>query len=40
MLCARRGESWKQKQLTLYPSSLIVAAADAPASPEPTTRTW
>src|SRR5689334_8019102 len=39
MLCARRGESWKQKQRTLYPSSLSVAAADAPASPEPTTMT-
>src|SRR6185437_5415898 len=34
---ARRGESWKQKQLTLYPSSPSVAAADPPARPEPTT---
>src|SRR6185312_4670440 len=39
MLCARRGESWKQKHRTLYPSSLSVAAADAPASPLPTTIT-
>src|SRR5688572_10325887 len=37
MLCARRGESWKQKHFTLYPSSASVAAADPPASPEPTT---
>src|ERR687894_122860 len=39
MLCARRGESWKKKHLTLYPSSLIVAAADAPARPLPTMST-
>src|SRR6185437_4377538 len=39
MLCARRGESWKQKHLTLYPSSLSDAAADPPASPDPTTIT-
>src|SRR6478672_1868941 len=39
MLCARRGESWKQKHLTLYPSSLRLAAAAPPASPEPTTIT-
>src|SRR5687768_12307197 len=38
-LCARRGLSWKQKQWTSYPSSASVAAAEAPASPEPTTRT-
>src|SRR6266699_6443921 len=38
--CARRGESWKQKQETWYPSSASDAAAEAPASPEPTTRTW
>ena len=38
--CARRGESWKQKQETWYPSSARDAAAEAPASPEPTTRTW
>src|ERR1700756_522723 len=37
MLCARRGESWKQKHLTLYPSSPSVAAADAPARPLPMT---
>src|SRR6478672_4300610 len=37
ILCARRGESWKQKHLTLYPSSPKVAAAEAPASPLPTT---
>src|SRR5947207_511476 len=37
MECARRGESWKQKHLTLYPSSPSVAAADPPASPDPTT---
>src|SRR5690349_4169224 len=36
--CARRGESWKLKHLTLYPSSPSVAAADPPARPEPTTR--
>src|SRR2546427_3532288 len=36
--CARRAESWKQKQETLYPSSASDAAADAPASPEPTDR--
>src|SRR5690349_25151765 len=39
MECARRGESWKQKHLTLYPSSLIVAAAAPPARPVPTTMT-
>src|SRR5689334_12786500 len=39
MLWARRGESWKQKHLTLYPSSLRLAAAAPPASPEPTTIT-
>src|SRR5689334_15176428 len=39
MECARRGESWKQKHLTLYPSSLIVAAAAPPARPLPTTMT-
>src|SRR5437016_10422651 len=38
--CARRGESWKQKHETAYPSSASDAAADAPASPEPTTMTW
>src|SRR5215475_73926 len=37
MECARRGLSWKQKALTLYPSSPKVAAAEAPASPVPTT---
>src|SRR3972149_3572277 len=37
---ARRGESWKQKQETWYPSSAREAAADAPASPDPTTMTW
>src|SRR5687767_4886841 len=39
MLWARRGESWKQKHFTTYPSSLRVAAADAPARPLPTTST-
>src|SRR4051794_30279516 len=39
MLCARRGESWKQKHRTLYPSSARLAAALAPASPVPTTTT-
>src|SRR5438128_1901573 len=39
MLCARRGLSWKQKHRTWYPSSASVAAAAAPASPLPTTRT-
>src|SRR5690349_19698103 len=39
MLWARRGESWKQKHLTWYPSSLNVAAAEAPARPLPTTST-
>src|SRR6185503_13142752 len=39
MLCARRGLSWKQKHWTWYPSSARVAAAEAPASPEPTTST-
>src|SRR5471032_2386925 len=37
--CARRGESWKQKQLTRYPSSESDADALAPASPDPTTIT-
>src|SRR5262245_66208868 len=37
MECARRGLSWKQKALTLYPSSPNVAAAAAPANPVPTT---
>src|SRR5688572_608536 len=37
--CARRGESWKQKQATSYPSSASVAAAAPPARPEPTTMT-
>src|SRR5580704_13929016 len=37
ILCARRGESWKQKHLTPYPSSPKVAAAEAPARPLPTT---
>src|ERR1700682_1973202 len=37
MLCARRGLPWKQKHLTLYPNSPSDAAADAPASPDPTT---
>src|SRR5215472_745411 len=37
MECARRGESWKQKQSTLYPNSPRLAAADPPARPEPTT---
>src|SRR5580704_14247446 len=37
ILCARRGESWKQKHFTLYPSSPRVAAAEAPARPLPTT---
>src|ERR1017187_6460695 len=36
MECARRGESWKQKHWTLYPNSPSVAAADPPASPDPT----
>src|SRR5271169_4094094 len=36
---ARRGESWKQKDLTLYPNSPSVAAAEAPASPVPTIMT-
>src|SRR6266511_1756789 len=31
MLCARRGLSWKQKHLTLYPSSASVAAAEPAA---------
>jgi hypothetical protein len=39
MLCARRGLSWMQKLLTLYPSSPSDEAADAPASPVPTTIT-
>src|SRR5512147_1846751 len=39
MLCARRGLSWKQKALTLYPSSPSVAAAEPPASPVPTMMT-
>src|SRR3954470_6028796 len=36
---ARRGESWKVKTFTLYPSWAIEAAAEAPASPVPTTMT-
>src|ERR671920_1920363 len=39
MLCARRGLSWMQKLSTLYPSSPSADAADAPASPVPTTMT-
>src|SRR5690348_3654440 len=39
ILCARRGESWKQKHFTLYLSSPKVAAAEAPARPLPTTIT-
>src|SRR3954451_25443960 len=39
MLCARRGLSWMQKLLTLYPSSPSDEAADAPASPVPTMMT-
>src|SRR5262245_49521515 len=39
MLCARRGLSWMQKLLTWYPSSPSELAADAPASPVPTTIT-
>ena len=35
--CALLGESWKQKALTLYPSSARVAAAEPPAKPVPTT---
>src|SRR4051794_20096859 len=38
MLCARRGESCRQNETTLYPSSASDALADAPASPVPTTR--
>src|SRR6266478_7266110 len=38
MLCARRALSWKQKHFTLYPSSAREAAAEAPASPLPTTK--
>src|SRR3954468_15612913 len=38
-LCARRGLSWYQKDLTLYPASPRVAAAEPPASPVPTTMT-
>src|SRR5690349_13090724 len=34
---ARRGESWKVKALTLYPSWAREAAAAAPARPVPTT---
>src|ERR1700677_72423 len=37
MECARRGESWKQKHLTLYPSSPSDADAAPPARPDPTT---
>src|SRR5215204_5427436 len=37
MLWARRGLSWMQKLSTLYPSSPSEDAADAPASPVPTT---
>jgi hypothetical protein len=36
MECARRGLSWKQNTLTLYPASPRVAAAAPPASPVPT----
>src|SRR5215218_7352652 len=36
-LCARRGLSWYQKDLTLYPASPSVAAAEPPARPVPTT---
>src|ERR1039457_6558681 len=36
MECAGRGKSWKQKHWTLYPNSPSVAAADPPASPDPT----
>src|SRR3954451_21780341 len=36
-LCARRGLSWSQKDLTLYPASPSVAAAEPPARPVPTT---
>src|SRR5947208_11649107 len=35
--CALRGESWYVMHFTLYPSSPSVAAAAAPARPEPTT---
>src|SRR5512133_2719323 len=35
--CARRGESWKKKETTSYPSSPSDAAAAPPASPVPTT---
>src|ERR687890_1045060 len=38
-LCARRGLSWNQKFLTLYPASPSVAAAEPPARPVPTTMT-
>src|SRR5579871_2276929 len=37
ILCARRGESWKQKHRTLYPNSPSEAAAAPPARPVPTT---
>src|SRR3954453_2847369 len=36
-LCALRGLSWYQKDLTLYPISPSVAAAEPPARPVPTT---
>src|SRR5918998_2177396 len=36
-LCARRGLSWYQNDLTLYPASPSVAAAGPPARPVPTT---
>src|SRR5215210_1822783 len=36
-LCARRGLSWYQNELTLYPASPSVAAAEPPARPVPTT---
>src|SRR5512133_1451811 len=36
---ARRGESWKQKERTSYPSSPSDAAAAPPARPVPTTMT-
>src|SRR5215207_9881528 len=36
-LCARRGLSWYQNDLTLEPASPSVAAAEPPARPVPTT---
>src|SRR5919205_1037035 len=38
-LCARRGLSWYQNDLTWYPASPRVAAAEPPARPVPTTMT-